>query len=36
MSSLREIQESLVYFYNYDGVISGLSDEKCVPLYDEI
>ena len=24
---------ALVYFYNYDGVIS---DEKFVPLYDEI
>ena len=36
MSSLREIREFLVYFYNYDGVILGLSDEKFVPLYDEI
>ena len=33
MSSLKEIREILVYFYNYDGVIS---DEKFVPLYDEI
>ena len=31
MSSLN--RELLVYFYNYDGVIS---DEKFVPLYDEI
>ena len=30
MSSLKEIRELLVYFYNYDGVIS---DEKFVPLY---
>ena len=36
MSSLREIREFLVYFYNYDGVILGLSDKKFVPLYDEI
>ena len=36
MSSLREVRESLVYFYNYDGVISGLSDKKFVPLYEEI
>ena len=33
MSSLKEIRELLVYFYNYDGDIS---DEKFVPLYDEI
>ena len=33
MSSLKEIRELLVDFYNYDGVIS---DEKFVLLYDEI
>ena len=33
MSQLKEISEVLVYFYNYDGVVS---DEKFVPLYDEI
>ena len=33
MSSLKEIRELLLHFYNYDGVIS---DEKFVPLYDEI
>ena len=32
MSSLKDIRELLVYFYNYDGAIS---DEN-VPLYDEI
>ena len=33
MSSLKEIRELLVDFYNYDGVISY---EKFVLLYDEI
>ena len=33
MSSLKEIRELLVDFYNYDGVIS---DEKFDLLYDEI
>ena len=33
MSFLKEIWALLVYFHNYDGVIS---DEKFVPLYDEI
>ena len=33
MSFLKEIRELLVYFYNYDGVIT---DEKFVFLYDEI
>ena len=33
MSQQKEISEVLVYFYNYDGVVS---DEKFVPLYDEI
>ena len=33
MSSLKEIRELLVDFYNYDGVIS---HEKFVFLYDEI
>ena len=33
MSSLKEIRELLVDFYNYDGVIS---DEKFVPLYNEM
>ena len=33
MSSLKEIRELLVDFYNYDGVIS---HEKLVFLYDEI
>lgn len=31
MSSLKEIRELLVHFYNYDSVIS---DEKFVLLYD--
>ena len=35
MSSLKEIRELLVDFYNYDGVIK-LSHEKFVLLYDEI
>ena len=33
MSSPKEIRELLAYYYSYDGVIS---DEKFVPLYDEI
>ena len=33
MSSLKEMRELLVDFYNYDGVIS---DENFVHLYDEI
>ena len=33
ISNKKEIREPLVYFRNYDGVIS---DEKFVPLYGEI
>ena len=33
MSALKKIRELLVYFFNYDGVIS---DEKFVSFYDEI